>query len=107
MTNRSRYPAGVGVLPARCRPPLLAAAGRMGMRSRLAPRIRSTPTHDRVMRVRVVLTAADGAGTGALVCGWPTGRVSADSSRPGTGYYQRHRREARTRPGQQARARAV
>ena len=33
-----------------------------------------------VMRVRVVLTAADGAGTGALVCGWPTGRVSADSS---------------------------
>ena len=32
------------------------------------------------MRVRVVLTAADGAGTGALVCGWPTGRVSADSS---------------------------
>jgi len=80
MTNRSRYPAGVGVLPARCRPPLLAAAGRMGMRSRLAPRIRSTPTHDRVMRVRVVLTAADGAGTGALVCGWPTGRVSADSS---------------------------
>jgi hypothetical protein len=27
--------------------------------------------------------------------------------RPGTGYYQRHRREARTRPGQQARARAV
>src|SRR5215213_3488093 len=33
-----------------------------------------------VMRVRVVLTAADGAGTGALGCGWPTGRVSADSS---------------------------
>jgi hypothetical protein len=33
-----------------------------------------------VMRVRVVRTAADGAGTGALVCGWPTGRVSADSS---------------------------
>ena len=33
-----------------------------------------------VMRVRVVLAAADGAGTGALVCGWPTGRVSADSS---------------------------
>ena len=33
-----------------------------------------------VMRVRVVLTAADGAGTGALVCGWPTVRVSADSS---------------------------
>jgi len=32
------------------------------------------------MRARVVLTAADGAGTGALVCGWPTGRVSADSS---------------------------
>ncbi len=32
------------------------------------------------MRVRVVLTAADGAGTGALVCGWPTGRMSADSS---------------------------
>jgi hypothetical protein len=28
-------------------------------------------------------------------------------ARPGTGYYQRHRREARTRPGQQARARAV
>jgi len=33
-----------------------------------------------VMRVRVVLTAADGAGTGSLVCGWPTGRVNADSS---------------------------
>jgi hypothetical protein len=33
-----------------------------------------------VMRVRVVLTAADGAGMGALVWGWPTGRVSADSS---------------------------
>jgi hypothetical protein len=29
------------------------------------------------------------------------------SRRPGAGYYQRHRREARTRPGQQARARAV
>jgi hypothetical protein len=33
------------------------------------------------MRVRVVLTAADGAGTGALVCGWPTGRVSDSSSK--------------------------
>jgi hypothetical protein len=33
-----------------------------------------------VIRVRVVLTAADGAGTGDIVCGWPTGRVSADSS---------------------------
>ena len=85
MTNRSRYPAAwesfplvVGRLSSRPR-------GRMGMRSRLAPLIRSTPTHDRVMRVRVVLTAADGAGTGALVCGWPSGPVSADSSRPGTG----------------------
>ena len=33
-----------------------------------------------VMRVRVVLTAADGAGTGDIVCGCPAGRVSADSS---------------------------
>ena len=33
-----------------------------------------------LMRVRVVLTAADGAGTGDIVCGCPAGRVSADSS---------------------------
>ena len=33
-----------------------------------------------VMRVRVVLAAADSAGTGDIVCGCPAGRVSADSS---------------------------
>jgi hypothetical protein len=33
-----------------------------------------------VMRARGALAAADGAGTGEIVCGWPTGRMSADSS---------------------------
>jgi hypothetical protein len=50
-------------------------------RAELEPWVRSpSMPAGLVMRVRVVLTAEDGAGTGALVCGWPTGRVSADSS---------------------------
>ena len=71
----------VGVLPARCQPPRLAGRGsEWGCVADWLLLFGSTPTHDRVMRMRVVLTAADGAGTGDCVCGWPTGRMSADSS---------------------------